>query len=823
MLKNYFLIAIRNLLKHKVFSFINILGLSIGISCCVLLALFIKEELSFDRHFTDVQNIYRVTGSLTADQGRNEKFPRNSPAVVMGLLHELPEIETATRVVDPPEVEQHLIRYEDKNFYETKGYLVDSTFFDVFDYAFQEGNKNTALDTRSSVVLSSTLAAKIFDDQSPLDKLLIINSGESTDTFRVTGVLKPLTKKSHVDADLYMSMNSNGMGSFVMNEGSWVINNFVYSYIKVKPGISLEGLRAKLPALMEKYGAEQMKAFGIQKTLDLQPLTDVHLYSASQFASEKFGYADLGGTGGNIQYIYILSSIGIFILLLACINFMNLTTAKASQRAGEVGVRKSLGANRANLISQFLGESMTIVVMAMILSLGIVQLVLPAFNLYTQQTLSIDTDNLIYITSALLGIALLTGAVAGSYPAFFLSSFQPAVVLKDKRLSGGSSNWLRKSLVVFQFVVTISLISSILIINQQMNYVHDKSLGFDPEYKLMIPLRTAEAKQAYERIKNSYEQLAGVEVAGATALPSMATSRDIPLYPQGSNMAKAQIHFNVSIDEGYFELLDIPLLAGRTLTVEKDTFNFDNALNHILVNRASLEASNISLENAVGSQLFVDFQGRHLTFQIEGVVEDFHQASLHQKVAPMIFLLPKERTSFVALGASVKAGNYQETLGELQSRWKELAPNTPFEYTLLSDEVKKQYEADQRVMALITGFTLIAIIISCLGLYGLSIFVAERKVKEIGIRKVMGASVANIVRLLSRDFVKLVMIAFVLSVPIGYYAMEKWLENFAYRIELNVWIFVMAGIVSFLIAWITIGFESVKAALSNPVNSLRNE
>lgn len=822
MLKNYFLIAVRNLLKHKIFSVINVLGLSIGIACCVILALYIKGELAFDRHFEDSENIYRITSEIMSD-GRNNKFPRTSPPIVMGLWRELPEIETATRVVNPPEAEQHLIRYNEDIFYATKGYLVDSTFFDVFNYGFQEGNPQTALDTRSSVVLSAVLAEKIFNKESALDKLLIINSGEYTDTFRVTGVLKPLIHKSHVDAELYMSMNSNGIGSYVMNETSWVINNFVYSYVKIKPGVSVDGLQAKLSVLLEKYGAEQMESFGLQKKLGLQALHDVHLYSAKTFASSKFSFIDLGGSSGNIQYVYILASIGIFILLLACVNFMNLTTAKASQRAGEVGVRKSLGANRYNLIGQFLGESMVIVVLAMIVAVGLAQLVLPAFNLYTQKDLSIDSTNILYIVGALVTLALITGTIAGSYPAFFLSSFQPSVVLKDKRLSGGSSNWLRKSLVVFQFVVTISLISSIIIIHKQMSYIQEKSLGFNPEYKLIIPLRTAEAKQAYGQIRDSYQQLAGVSVAGSTAFPSMPTMRDIPLYPQGSNMAKAQIHFNVSIDEGYFDLLDIPLLAGRSLTVEKDAFNFDNDLNHILVNRASLDVNGIDLDDAVGAQLFVDFNGRHITLQIEGVVEDFHQASLHQKVSPMIFLLPSERNSYVAMATSVQAGNYEQTLKELTSRWKTLVPNTPFEYSLLSDDVKAQYESDGRVMALITGFTVIAIIISCLGLYGLSIYVAERKVKEIGIRKVMGASVTGIVKLLSFDFVKLVMLAFIISIPIGYYAMEKWLESFAYRMELSAWIFLLAGLVSFLIAWVTIGFEAVKAAMSNPVNSLRNE
>jgi putative ABC transport system permease protein len=815
MLQNYFKIALRNLLKHKIFSVINVAGLALGIACCTILALYVKDEFSYEQHFANHDRIYRMYTIFTRD-GVESSFPRTSPAVAMDMLREVPEIESATRMVPIPEVDQHLIRYNENVFYEKEGYLVDSTFFDVFSYELKEGDRNTALDIPSSVIISEKLASKIFGDQSALDELIIINSGALLDTFRITGVIKQTNNRSHVDAQFYMSMNSRIWRNF-NGMDTWAWNNFIHSYLKLKPGTSFQSVNDKLPAMIERKAGELLKNAGLKKVMGLQPLDDVRLYSVF---NNNFGMSE----SGNIQNVYILSSIGIFILLIACINFMNLTTAKASQRAGEVGVRKSLGATRKNLIGQFLGESMTIVIAAMVLSIGTVQLILPLFNSLTQKDLSINNENILYIIGSLVLIGGFTGIVAGSYPAFFLSSFQPAKVLKDKRLSGGSSNWLRRSLVVFQFVISITLISAIAIIQKQLSFIQSKELGFEVDNKIMIPFRSDEAKSQYRLIKNAAKQLTQVkEVSASTSLPSTPLLRDFAVYPQGSSLDKAILHRNMYIDENYFKTLDIKLVAGRELIYETDSMSWSNRNRKIIVNEMSLKELGFELDKAVGSTIFSEFDGEVYRHEIVGVVEDFHQFSLHQTMAPLLFLMPARANTYNYLIISTNTQDAATIVSQLEKTWKEIIPNTPFESAFLSDSVAKQYEEDSRTSLILTIATSLAILISCMGLYGLSIYVAERRVKEIGIRKVMGASVTGIVALLSKEFIKLVLIAFVIAVPLGYYAMNKWLLGFAYKIELNVFVFVMAGFISLMIAWLTVSFESIKAAISNPVKSLRNE
>jgi putative ABC transport system permease protein len=823
MLTNYIKIAIRQLLKNKTFSLINILGLSVGVACCTLLALFIQDEFSYEKHFNDHERVYRMYTTFTIE-GKTDNFPRTSPPIAMALPDLLPEIETATRMIEPPEVEQHLIRYNGETYYEKKGVIVDSTFFDIFNYDFVEGDPATALDEPATVVVTEELYRKIFRDKNGIDELLIINSGRTVDTFRVTGVLKKPKGKSHLNASFYLCMNSDGFGGYVLRSPeaqTWAWNNFVSGYLKLRPGTDAADVEAKLPALLEARAGADLKAAGMVKVLRLQPLDDIRLYSDF---TDAFG--DVGQ--GSITYIYILGSIGIFILLIACINFMNLTTAKSAQRSGEVGIRKSMGAQRSALIRQFLGESYTIVAVSLVLAAVLITLVLPLVNHLTQKELAVGGSNAWMVIGALVGVGLITGLLAGSYPAFFLSSFAPARVLKNKSLTGDGSSLLRKGLVVFQFVITITLISSIFVIQQQFTYIQSASLGFSDEAVLMVPLRSRETTDAYPGLRDAFRNISAVkEVTAASSLPSTPLFQDFGVFPEGSAPDKAVLHRFIQVDEKYFDVLDIKLLKGRDFTRPIDTFSYFGdstmtVINKVIVNEASLKVFGIDLETAIGTRMFSEYGDFRRTYEIIGVANDFHQFSLHQEIVPLIFGTPvPNRYGFLA--AKVDGGDYQAVTESMKAIWDERVPGIPFEVQPLGDSVSKQYEADNRMNTMLTLSTALAIIISCMGLYGLSIFVAERRIKEIGIRKVLGASVPGIVGMLSRDFIKLVIIAFVVAVPIGYYLMEKWLEGFAYRISLGVTVFVLSGLAAFLIAWFTVGFESIKAAVGNPVKALRSE
>jgi putative ABC transport system permease protein len=817
MLKNYIVIALRLLVKNKTFSLINILGLSTGIACCILITLYIQDEFNFEKGFFEREKIFRINTTFIKD-GVAESSPHTSPPIAIDLAHALPEIAIATRAVRPLGVEQHIIRYHDKTFFETKAFLVDSTFMQVFPYDFIEGSRETALQTPSSVVLSQELAAKIFGEKSPLDELLIINSGQSADTFRITGVIAKPSYPSHVDAHLYMSMNSNGWGRRVLQETTWANNNFVQSYVKLHDPHQSSGLEKKIAQQLEEHAGEELRQSGRQKIMTLQPLEKIRLYSEMRHSSAS-------KDGSSITYIYIIGTIGIFILLLACINFMNLTTAKSSQRAGEVGIRKSMGAFKGNLVRQFLGESMVIVVFALVVSFILVLLVLPTFNSIMQKQISLNATNLPFILTATVLICAVTGLLAGSYPAFFLSGLKPAQVLKGKSLGSDSSQWLRKGLVVFQFVITITLISSIVIIQKQLNYIQSKSLGFNSEQVVMVPLRTLQASEQYLTLKASFSQLEGVKIVSATtSIPSTPLFRDWSIYKQGSSNDQSLRHEIISVDADYFDLLDIDLLAGRDFLPDQDNLANDTINpTKVIVNEASLQAFQIALKDAVGSTLFFEpVMGERYPFTIIGVVKDFHQFSLHRKISPMLFMLPGNRNYFPYMAASVRMEAYEKIQSQMKEIWQQRVNDAPFESIFLNENLKTLYMVEARTSKMLTISTTIALVISCLGLYGLSVYVAERKTKEIGIRKVVGASVNSIVGMLSKEYIRLILVSFVISIPLGYYFMNKWLEGFAYKINPGISVFLISGIIAFLIAWFTISFESFRAASRNPVDTFRN-
>jgi len=806
MLKNYFKIALRNMLRNKVYSLINILGLSIGVACCLLLALYIQEEYSVDKHHARVEDVYRITTSFKNINNFRESATC-SPPIAMAMKDEIPEVEVAARLLNPPGVSQNLIKYETNMFYESDGFIADSTIFSILSYDFIEGNPDKALTEPNSVVLTEALAKKIFGDVPAMNRIISISQGGPTADFNVTAVVRE-KGNSHQNPHFFTSMAGGGWADYMKEPqliGEWAGQNFVPSYLKLNPGHDKDEVIRKMNEILIKHGAEDMKALGMSKTLSLEPVQDIYLYSSISQSPR-------------ITYIYVIAAIAIFILLIACINFMNLSTAKAAKRAGEIGIRKAMGAFRSSLVGQILGEAMIIVGISITISVGIVQLALPLFNQLTGKTVSFGSDDMLYFGAALAAITILTGLIAGSYPAFYLSSFKPAEVLKGKARVGSSSGFLRQTLVVFQFIIGITLICGMLVINKQLKYMSNTNLGFNPDAKIVLPLRTGTAQKNAPAFQKELSTLAAVEAVSATDyVPGSPIFSDFRIYKKGENMENGILHRINYIDFGYLEMMDIKIIAGRSFVVEEDSTN------NMVINRAGVVELGLTPEEAIGAELAMDWQGRHMTFIVVGVMEDYHQVSLKEKIVPTAFFKRSSDRTLDHIVAKLSTTDIAGTLTAIEEKWKAINPETPFEFVFLDERLQKQYAEDVRVAQIITVFTVIAIVISCLGLYGLSTYMAEQRFKEIGVRKVLGADVSQIVMLMSKEFVRLIIIAFVISVPLGIYIMTQWLKGFEYKTTVDALIFVYAGLAALLIALVTVSFESFKAASTNPVKALRTE
>ncbi|HRF32887.1 MAG TPA: ABC transporter permease [Cyclobacteriaceae bacterium] len=807
MFKNYFKIALRNLARNRGYSAINILGLALGVACCLLLALYIQDEVSYDKHHKRAEDIYRIVTHFKSEMVV-DKAGTASPPIAMTMWDEIPEVETALRALRP--FEQSLIRYKENLFYEPDAFVADSTLFDVFTYELTEGNPKKALIETNSVVLSESLAQKLFGHEPALNKLISISQGGAPIEYKVTGVFKE-QHNSIINANFFTSITSNTVLSNYITQGDgasqWAGENFVPSYLKLVPGHNKAEVEKKMNEVLQKHGAEQMKALGIYKTLSLELVKDIYLKSEV-------------GQSPRINYLYVVASIAVFILLIACINFMNLSTAKATKRASEIGIRKTLGAFRSSLTVQILGEAMVIVVIAILISIVLVQVTLPYFNQLVDKTISLHSENIVYFISALVIVTLFTGLVAGSYPAFYLSSFQPAQVLKGKLNVGNASGRLRQALVVFQFMIAIALVCGIFIISRQMNFMVEKDLGYNTQAKIILPLRTGEARNAYDVLKKELEKNSNIEaVAGTRYVPGNQVFGDMLFYPDGGSMEKTVNIMRNAIDAGYIELLNIKLIAGRTFTDNREA----EGNNKLILNRVAASKLGFTPEGIIGQNLHYDWQGEKYNFEVIGVMEDFNQTSLHDEIKPLLFEIPATSNRYQNIITSVASANFEQTVKAIEQIWKANISDTPFEYSFLDQNVQKQYDEDRKVSGIITGFGLIAMIICALGLYGLSSYMAERRIKEIGIRKVMGASVPQIITMMSSEFIKLVFIAFAISVPLAWYGMNKWLDSFAYKIAIEWFVFAWAGVIALAIALFTVSFESFRAASVNPVKSLRNE
>ncbi len=810
MIRNYFKIAFRNLMKYKFISGINLFGLTVGLTCCLLILAYIINEVSFDKYNKNAKNIYRVERTfLNPETGaKSLELGSIAPPFAPYLLNDFKEIKKLTRLYPNGTTS---FKYEDKMFYEKNIYFADENLFDVFKVDVVKGNPAKALNDPYSVMLTEEIAKKYFGNEDPMNKMVRLDNQL---TCRVTGIYKPFPSNAHLHPTGMISFNTL-RDSAVYGEKelrtNWGNNSFL-TYIVLPDNYNPKNLEAQFPAFQNRNikedgdpGKYKPSDYSI---LNLKKLTDIHLYSHTDYEAEE---------NGDIKRVYIFSAVALFIMLIACINYMNLSTARSVLRAKEIGVRKVVGARRPELIAQFLSESVLISWIATLLAFGLTWLVLPWLNKLSGQELSISILMNWKIILPILLVPFIVGILSGIYPALFLSSFQPIKVLKGFMKAGGANISFRKILVVVQFSISIILIIATAIVFQQLRYMQNKSLGYNKDHVVNLA-NTPALNDKFESFRT--------ELLSNSAVQIVARSSRIPtgrlLDAMGSKInngdslapTKADIKFVVA-DENFVPAYSIKTVAGRNFS--KD-FTTDTAA--YLINEAAVKALGLkSNEAALGKQF--KYGGRD--GRIVGVINDFHFESLHQRILPIVFFMPTGTGNYGNLSIKIAGNDVAGALAHIENTWKKFLPEVPYDYSFLDGRFEKLYESENKQGTIFTVFAFIAIFIACLGLLGLSAFAISQRVKEIGIRKVLGANVGNIVGLLSKDFLKLVLIAAIIAFPLAWFAMSKWLEDFAYRINIPWWIFIVAGMIAAVVAFATISFQAMKAANANPVKSLRTE
>ena len=808
MIRNYLKIAIRNLLRYRFISFINLFGLTIGLTCCLLITTYILNELSYDKYNKNADNIYRVTRSFNNQEGVvSLNLSTIAPPFGYYLPTDFPEIKKMTRLYDNGTTP---MKYKEKIFNEKNIFFADENLFDVFTVKVLKGSPKTALYDPFSVMLTEEAAKKYFGDEDPMNKTIRANSQFD---IKVTGIYKAFPSNAHLHPGMLLSFNTLKDSAVYGEENlrrSWGSNSF-FTYLLMPDNFSPKKMISQFPAFVDRRmtGQEYVGQQPSKLTkLGLQKLTDIHLYSHTDYEAEP---------NGDISRVYIFSAIALFILLIACINYMNLSTARSALRAKEIGIRKVVGARRKELIGQFLGESILICWAAILIAGVFTFFTLPWLNKVSGQDLSFSMLLQPKVIVPLLITPFVVGIASGIYPALFMSSFQPVKTLKGLFKVGGSSISFRKVLVVTQFSISIILIITTVIVFQQLHYVQKKSLGFDKERVITMAYSNEVARQ-YESFRN--------ELLQNSAFKNMTRSSRIPtgrlLDYMGANTfngdslqpVTTDIKF-VSSDHDFVSTFGIPMIAGRYFSRDygTDTASF-------VINESSVKALGWTKENAIGK----DFKYGNQKGHIIGVINDFHFESMHQAIVPMVFIVqPSSQAYFNNLSVKIAGNDISTALSYMEKTWKKYFPETPVDYTFLDENFDKLYQSEQRQATIFTVFACIAIFIACLGLFGLSAFAISQRIKEIGVRKVLGANVSGIVALLSKDFLKLVAVAAVMAFPLAWYAMNNWLKDFAYRIDIQWWVFVLAGILAALIAFFTVSFQAIKAAVANPVTALRSE
>ncbi len=793
MIKNYLTVAVRNIARNKTFSAINILGLAIGMACCILILLYVQDELSYDQHHEHAHRIYRVA-SESKVAGVLSQYAVTPLPMGPALVKAYPEVIEAVRFsrADPKTLveDQH-----DHFFYENGVVFTDPNFFEVFNFPLSQGNPETAFSEPYSVVITETIAQKYFGEQNPMGQTLSFNDK----AFKVTGVLKDTAHNSHFQFNLLASPMSRD------HQSNWQRHDF-YTYLLLQKRDSAQGLEAKLSDFIEAHAGELLKG-GFARYF-LQPLTDIHLYS--NLAGEMSKNSD-------IRYVYLFLIIALFVLILACVNFMNLSTARSATRSKEVGMRKVVGANRTQLIHQFMGESILLALLALLFAVALVEVSLSAFNAFIQRELVLDYTGNWHVVLVLLGVVLFAGLISGIYPALFLSAFQPVEVLKSTLKRGLKTSSSRKTLVVFQFVISIILIIGTVVVYHQADYIRNKKLGFNKEQVIVMPYP---GMQVTERYKS---RLSGYANVLSTSTSSNIPGRQFPTSQfrspvDGTSQDGFQMNMIV-VDREFISTYGLELIEGKDFS--KDMMN--DGEGELILNEAAMrhfgwtscvdkEVENIWPE---GGKMKVWYRG-----EVIGVVKDFHYQSLHHEIEPLIIMTGNW---FEYFAIRIRSDDVADTLSFLKTQWKEIAPNKPFDYFFLDDDYDKLYRAEKQIGTLFGLFSILAIFVASLGLFGLASFTAQLRIKEIGIRKVLGASVSNLVLMLSKEFALLVGIANLIAWPIAYYAMHRWLQDFAYRIDLEIWAFVLSGFLALFIALTTVSYQAYKVARTNPVDALRYE
>ncbi|HEY8969150.1 MAG TPA: ABC transporter permease [Puia sp.] len=808
MFQNYLKTALRNLWKNKGFSAINIIGLAVGLATCLLIVLYVIDELSYDRWNKQADRIYRLDSQIKF--GGNHLFLAVAPPLAgPSMIQDYPEVEQYTRF---RYYGGALIRKGDVNIRENSTTYADSTIFDVFTLPMIAGDPHTALTTPRSIVISEKMALKYFNSTQAVGKILLVNDSLR---YKVTGVIRNIPSQSHFSYDFFFPMLEL-RSSRATDE--WLSHNF-NTYIVLRKGADAERLQAKLPQMIEKYMAPliktalntDLKGFfksGNYVDFTLTPLTSIHLHSNKT--------AELSANG-SIEYVYIFSAIAVFILLIACINFMNLSTAKSANRAKEVGMRKVMGSLRTQLIFQFIMESTVISFVSMLLALGIAALMLPLFGRLAGKDIGLGLLANPLVVIAVIILVLIVGLLAGAYPAFFLSAFRPIAVLKGNLKSGFKTGWLRNSLVVFQFGISIFLIIGTVVIYQQLQYIRNKQLGYDRGHVIVVNNLDPLGPQA-RAFREDLLQLPGVEGATMTGfLPTSFNRSGDVIFLTPRMDQKEAIQTQVwPVDEHYISVLGMRMKEGR---------NFSNAF---------LTDSSAVILNSAAVRMFGkgDMLGRKIyhiesmeplkvaEWHVVGVVDDFNFNSLREVVTPLVMYMHEDKGS---LALRIKGDNISRLVKQIESKWTSIVPGQPFEYSFMDDDFNGQYKAEQRTGGISLAFSLLAICIACLGLFGLAAYAAEQRTKEIGIRKVLGATVTSIVSLLSKDFLVLVLVAALIAFPFSWWAMHRWLQDFAYRISIGWQVFGLAAVLAVGIALATISWQALKAAWANPVRSLRSE